>query len=116
MTHEFMYAAKGRVTTIDTDMLIFQIHPGSVSIDQAVAQWLGRLSNCNVVAQSFQTVASPEGYTFRLFCTECKGEMPLNHLTDIRINNAATAEFCKKHKHILEPEVELKGRKIREEL
>jgi hypothetical protein len=81
-----------------------------ISISQEYAQWLGKLSNCNVVIQ--QRMNAGLMNAIRLYCTECYGSKDLTDIMVVRGESMVTAlgdplvkEFAIAHSH--KPEVTL---------
>lgn len=73
---------------------------GDVSISQNFAQWLGRMSNCNVVIQHKRTGGAFGIDQFRLLCDECKAEKYLERLPQAVGSSPDIEEFARAHRHM----------------
>lgn len=78
-----------------------------ITVSQEFAQWLGKLSGCNVVIQ--QKLGGGLMNGVRLYCTECHTSRDLTDAMVVRGERMFTAlvdplvaEFAKAHKHALE--------------
>jgi hypothetical protein len=84
--------------------MAFSARSSQITIPQTFAQWLGKLSNCNVVIQqkSGGLLIYPE---IRLYCTEChqSGTVEcfdvLTNKSPISESNVKIAEFARAHRH-----------------
>jgi hypothetical protein len=83
--------------------MAFNVNVKQITIAQTFAQWLGKLSNCNVVIQQKTGTIFPE---VRLYCTECNQSTLVYYSVDvvsyqspISEKNKQIEEFAKAHRH-----------------